>query len=1174
MRLLKHYIKGLTVFEKPVEVDFTQIGEGLIAITGPNGCLVGDTLIDVPRDLAKFPQGVPLRDLVGTGPLVYSLDTTTRRFTLVKACNVRKTGERVPVYRVRYTTGTGRFKAPAYLTGTLDHPVMLIDGTYRRLGDLRARDRLMPIFRRSRDGEYAALYHPDGTLELEHRLVAGFMRGVPLRDDEDGHHRDENTVNNAPDNIQPLTATEHSAHHGTLRPVKWEEHPRGMAGKQHSETAKQTIAEHTRLALANPDTKARQSKASSQQWDGKRGQWANEKLLRHLYIDERLSTVQIAGMLKASDFSISYWLKKFGIPRRSLAESQQARRPNHCVTHMAEFIGHEDVYDMEVPGLHNFVANGVVVHNSGKTSLLESIFAALYRYLPSRDGALYKWCTGRDAQLGLTMDFNGHRYEARVLIDAMAGKDEAFLKEDDQPLVNGKVTAFGKEITRIFGSPDFILSSLFSTQKKNGSFSRIPVSERKSLFIDLLGLGHYPDLEQKAKRELERESLELEWRRGELRSLSTQLEALAEIERQITANQNAEMEAGRMLQVKDQLLADLQQKVMDAVGKIGAARDIDAQLATANDELTKARAASQDVQGKITQRQTAILEEFQQRHAQARMAVRDAEAIAVGVRGKIETRKFALLKEQQAQADSISKIVSSLDDWATRKQNNTLLLSHRDRITAAVARKTELETLRNQLNVELTGSIDAEQSLNQTKARLSEARGTFQLTEQRIQSGNALVAELETIPCGARDVYAACPKILSAVETKKKLPELIDIHDQQADMIRELETAARQNGHRSISDIRGDLGRLDTEFQTVDKEARLLASLEQAEERIAELDVLIKGAEKQKQAMESQLAGLSSDDGLLKELLAQESQAVTQVLEAQKLWLEIDAQASEVRIAIGRRDYPDPLLQELLAQQAISDARYRSAGDAVVDIRSRMVAHEELLRQRVVLDEQVRMAEQARRNCQDDYSRLQAEIRTLQARRSELERVSGAITELEQKIEAHKVEISDWSLLVKALSKDGIPALEIDAAGPGISAIVNDLLSHCFSSRFAIDLQTQRLSADGKRLLEDFDIRVLDNKRGAWGPIGGLSGGEEVVVNEAIGFGIAIYNKSNRRFETAFRDETTGSLDPVAAVAYVDMLKRARVLGSFHQVLFITHSSECAELADARIHCENGTVSF
>ena len=45
--------------------------------------------------------------------------------------------------------------------------------------------------------------------------------------------------------------------------------------------------------------------------------------------------------------------------------SAKVLAPNHKVIAVIP-AGRADVYDMEVPDFHNFVANGVVVHNSNK----------------------------------------------------------------------------------------------------------------------------------------------------------------------------------------------------------------------------------------------------------------------------------------------------------------------------------------------------------------------------------------------------------------------------------------------------------------------------------------------------------------------------------------------------------------------------------------------------------------------------------------------------------------------------------------------------------------------------------------------------------------------------------------------------------------------------------------
>jgi hypothetical protein len=64
-----------------------------------------------------------------------------------------------------------------------------------------------------------------------------------------------------------------------------------------------------------------------------------------------------------------------------------------------------------------------------------------------------------------------------------------------------------------------------------------------------------------------------------------------------------------------------------------------------------------------------------------------------------------------------------------------------------------------------------------------------------------------------------------------------------------------------------------------------------------------------------------------------------------------------------------------------------------------------------------------------------------------------------------------------------------------------------------------------------------------------LSGGQFVLVNEAVNLGIAIYNMrqgESIRYETLFRDETVGALDAVNGKEYVRMLRRAMDLGVAH----------------------------
>jgi DNA repair exonuclease SbcCD ATPase subunit len=168
-----------------------------------------------------------------------------------------------------------------------------------------------------------------------------------------------------------------------------------------------------------------------------------------------------------------------------------------------------------------------------------------------------------------------------------------------------------------------------------------------------------------------------------------------------------------------------------------------------------------------------------------------------------------------------------------------------------------------------------------------------------------------------------------------------------------------------------------------------------------------------------------------------------------------------------------------------------------------------------------------------------------------------------------------WDLLGKAFGKTGIQSLEIDVAGPEVSAIANDLLFSCFGPRFSLKFRTQKPMADGNGFQDDFDIYVHDENRHEWCGIDDLSGGEKVIVGEAASLAIALYNreKSNVGWETIYRDEPSSALDDENAPKYITMLSKARELGHFEILYFISHQEKVKELADARIIVANGRIT-
>jgi len=200
------------------------------------------------------------------------------------------------------------------------------------------------------------------------------------------------------------------------------------------------------------------------------------------------------------------------------------------------------------------------------------------------------------------------------------------------------------------------------------------------------------------------------------------------------------------------------------------------------------------------------------------------------------------------------------------------------------------------------------------------------------------------------------------------------------------------------------------------------------------------------------------------------------------------------------------------------------------------------------------------------HARAEAQVDALLKAAEQAETIRDGLRE-------HEIDLEDWALLAEAFGPQGIPALLIDAAGPEVATIANDLLEATWSGRFSIAFETLREKKRQKgEYQEVFDIRVFDD--GVGREAEDLSGGEQAVLSEAIAIAVAIYHgkRSGARWRQLFRDETAGALDPEAALNYVYMLRRALEVGEFAQVVFVAHQSEVWQAADSKVFFENGTA--
>ena len=276
----------------------------------------------------------------------------------------------------------------------------------------------------------------------------------------------------------------------------------------------------------------------------------------------------------------------------------------------------------------------------------------------------------------------------------------------------------------------------------------------------------------------------------------------------------------------------------------------------------------------------------------------------------------------------------------------------------------------------------------------------------------------------------------------------------------------------------------------------------------------------------------------------------------------------ELRAVEARRDERHKALERLArARMEVGEelSRRESALSAFSDLDAKMHGS------RREIENADRLIVSSRRE-RDSLIARQAQIKQ---RLEQLEAARIRLAQIEAELGAARAEQEDYSYLSRVFGPDEIQLCEIQAAGPQVSTLVNSLLEGCFDNKFEIRFRTQRPKADGRGMVDDFDVEVRNKNLDRTCLVDELSGGQFVLVNEAVNLGIAIYNMRQGegiRYETLFRDETVGALDATNAKEYVRMLRRAMDLGGFHQVVFICHSPLVWELADRILSVGDGCV--
>lgn len=513
-----------------------------------------------------------------------------------------------------------------------------------------------------------------------------------------------------------------------------------------------------------------------------------------------------------------------------------------------------------------------------------------------------------------------------------------------------------------------------------------------------------------------------------------------------------------------------------------------------------------------------------------------------------ENRLIELCSNLQSRKDLYNgkyKVLKAKTDSARRLIEKTPVLREKareevDRASGVEALKTQIQLLDKEFISFSTKLSEFSKAESLIKDREKELQGirlrqkhAVELAEKALKDAERTASKLDNVPCSDTDIAQTCIFVKDAVDARRSITSLIEALNKakepdpkEAEIIDEMEglkntIAEKPSLENQIKEIFKQKEFLSRKLKTVEKE---LTSIREALKTLPEIEL----AEKLLPEYETEL-----------QAICDEGKTVICEIEGQVKDLESEIEASRNE------------LSKIVIDEAITEQKKK--------LQFLLLTRKN--------DLESRRKEEA--TLRKTLGAIEETIRQIEKSKDELNSVTTKINYL-------KAEISEWALLELALGNDGLIALEIDDAGPTVSAIANDLLLTCFGPRFSVRIDTQSMKADRRSVKEVFDITVFDAERNEVKSIKQMSGGEKTWIEDAITKAICLYNKqrSNKTFLTIFTDEKDGALDMEKKKDFFAMKKRVLEIGGYEKEFCITQTPELQGLADGRIFLSEKQVLY
>ena len=847
-------------------------------------------------------------------------------------------------------------------------------------------------------------------------------------------------------------------------------------------------------------------------------------------------------------------------------------------------------YQMATLDLENVPAGKIFAvigpNGAGKTTLLDCMVpGVLERSI--RGGPLKKWATSRSSELEAIYSYGGRTIRHQILMDATKGKEEAFLWVDGAPASSGKLPDYDQAIGKIYPPMSVISTSCYTGEstrlRQQAGLMSMKQAERKSLFSFMLGLREYEILCEMAQAEADKLAGSIQTMRLEVASLEAVEIEIQQLERE-AADHDVDLQAQQLHLAGVQAQAN--QLLQAKERKAGALHTLETALRSATRRKSELQGDIARTEGDLTDIETSlaematVIESAAQTRAEAAQAEEDAKQ-ETGLRQQIQAAQShlnrikkqleglntdiaAIVTDGKSQRDYVRQIEADAEKIPELRQKLEPLAEAREERTRLRTRHQEMVTaIRNERQQQATNEQNAQRRVQSARFALETARTNASL--------------LAGVPCGGAVLEghdcAACQFLTKAQKAQADIPtfeaEVEAAEAQAADVskaglhFRQTQTKADELGQR--------IARLDSAISGLEPEERKLTAALARVEKLDEAKAMLQrlyhahGVKKEEaKQLEEEIARATED-------VAQHQAALQSLSPA---LAHVGPRRRSLEKLLGAEARRPDLLQRQKALEA-DLARFRLALEEVVIPPEPVEAREEVSQATSAWSDAEAQAKAASKEL-DDLRLRQGELSgRLKEKRAKIAKLPSLRTSLERKAE----EVSGAVLLAKGLGRNGIQALKMDAAGPEVSTILNELLRELYGTRFVCRLTTQVPYTDKARaargeMKEVFDFEIFDSKDGEMKLPADLSKGELVCFDSTLRLALCVFNRARAAapLETLYFDESTDGLDDSVRPLFMNMLRRAMSLGGFHQCWVVSHNQEVWEQADVLVHVGGGTV--